>query len=188
MKQSDTIEELEKKLNDLSEFVYNLQDNLEGTNGTKDSINEISKEITKINTKFEEMKDIKNQIFGVMALFFGIFAFISLDLGVTTGLLSYFETDNYILLSITIVALLCSQIIFFICIYHFLLVPFLYKNQDAPKSLKIPYISMFVIIILFLVPLIWLYKENSELKQNQKHIDEQVKELISKSNPKTPAK
>jgi hypothetical protein len=73
-----------------------------------------------------EVKDLKTQIFSVMALFFGIFTFIAIDIGFTKGIMDrvkYFNNLEFI------ITFLFIQGLFFVAVY-FLIKPFLSKNTS----------------------------------------------------------
>jgi len=97
-----------------------------------------------------EVKDLKTQIFSVMALFFGIFTFISIDLSFTKGIMDrvkYFNNLEFI------ITFLFIQGLFFVAVYYFLLKPFLNTSkpstQQSSKVKKI-FIIIFLLLLVFL--------------------------------------
>jgi len=97
-----------------------------------------------------EVKDLKTQIFSVMALFFGIFTFISIDLSFTKGIMDrvkYFNNLEFI------ITFLFIQGLFFVAVYYFLLKPFLNtSNPSTQQSSKVKkiFIIIFLLLLVFL--------------------------------------
>jgi hypothetical protein len=117
------IENLTKTIKSLNDQLFSLEEQLSNIENkdakdvifqqfknTEEKINQLTEDVT-------EVKDLKTQIFSVMALFFGIFTFIAVDIGFTKGIFDYFPIPNA--LSI-IVLFIISQITFFTAIYFLL--------------------------------------------------------------------
>lgn len=157
------------------------------------SVSQQGKEINKfkenLNIAEEEvknLKDLRNHIFSVMALFFGVFAFISVDIGVTKSLLSYFSAvdgNSENLIFFIIGALIVSQAVFFVCIYFCLLRPFLNKINEKCETTKIHYIKLGIIVASLLLS-IFLIKENNSLKNNQSKLEKKLEMIVNNSTDK----
>lgn len=121
------------RISDLEEKVLNIT-NIKNDRRLYEA-NEDIKQLKKQLEEFKELKHLKTQIFSIMALFFGVFAFISLDINITKSLLSYSQIDehgnviNALNLAIVLSCILIAQVIFFFCLYKFLLKPFLNVNK-----------------------------------------------------------
>src|SRR5699024_8188943 len=136
------IAKLENKVN----YIISLVDNY------KEEKNSNEAKIKEINDKIDEVNKLKVQIFSIMALFFGIFAFISVDVSFTKDLISISFIESVIktkpslkLFFVNIspnyapaLLFILSQFIFFTCIYFFLLRKFFNKTSSLYVS-KEPY-------------------------------------------------
>jgi hypothetical protein len=131
------IENLKTRVIDLEEKLLIFINNTENDKRFE-KINEDFQEVENVKKTLDDLKDIKTQIFSIMALFFGIFAFISLDFNITSSLLSYAETDegvilNWLSLCLILSAIIICQFIFFFCIYNWLLKPFFNVKKSVNK-------------------------------------------------------
>jgi hypothetical protein len=92
------------------------------------------KEANEISQKaITEVDSIQKNIFSIMALFFGIFTFISIDLSFTKGIMDrvkYFNNLEFI------ITFLFIQGLFFVAVYYFLLKPFLNTSKSSTQQSK----------------------------------------------------
>jgi hypothetical protein len=108
----------------------------------------------KSEESIKEAKSIQNNIFSIMALFFGIFAFISIDISFTKGIMDrvkYFNNSEFIITFIGI------QLSFFFAVYFFLLKPFLNKNTSKPSTQQSSKVKNFFIYIFPLLLLLLFF-------------------------------
>ncbi len=184
VKISNNLNRLAKNYVKTNDQVFGLEQKIEELDNISRTFpDELSK--TKIQLEaqvksIEELKDVKSQIFAVMALFFGIFAFLSIDIGVTKSLLTFSDSQDRIMLFTVVGALLVSQIIFFFCLYYFLLVPFLNRTHNKQITSKISYIILFMCGILIGL-CVYLSISNSDLQKNQDNLQNQINILNAKT-------
>ncbi|MDR2008773.1 MAG: hypothetical protein LBQ34_07390 [Alphaproteobacteria bacterium] len=180
------IESLEKKLKD---------DLIDDKDKIKDEI-----KLT-LNMEFEEgikkeIKDTKMQIFTVMAMFFGIFAFISADLSLSRGIFSHYSNDIYIHPVLLIAGFILVQLIFFIFIYG--IISHFFEIHETPSNILIEKkhktlgfkvrkccshinkpIFIYCLIAVIIVLLVLLWREDSRIDKI-----EQCNQAIIKNHPK----
>ena len=113
-------------------------------------------------------------------MFFGIFAFISIDLDVTNSLLSFSKSEDRTILFVSIIALLVSQVIIFFCLYYFLLVPFLNRTHNKQITSKISYIILSMCVLLIGL-CVYFSISNSTLQKNQDNLQNQINILNAKT-------
>ena len=117
----------------------------EAKNKSEESIKKSAESIKKVDS-------MQNNIFSIMALFFGIFAFISIDISFTKGIMDrvkYFNNLSFILTFIV------TQGLFFSCIYFFLIKPFLNKNTSQASTQQSSKVKKFFIYIFPLLLLLF---------------------------------
>lgn len=89
------------------------------------------------------------------------------------------STEDKTVLFIVIGALIVLEVLFFFCLYYFLLVPFLNRVHNREIISKNHYVILFVFFIL-LVLCIWLAISNKKLKDNQEDLQHQIEILNNK--------
>ncbi|MDR2008537.1 MAG: hypothetical protein LBQ34_06160 [Alphaproteobacteria bacterium] len=114
-----------------------IDDALKRVSAAESTIKRQTDEYNNLIAIIEKQKtDIENfriQIFSIMALFFGIFAFISIDFNFTRSVFSYSKDVQFVDPILLVIIFILLQFIFFIFIRYFLISPFLPKNINGEK-------------------------------------------------------
>jgi hypothetical protein len=141
----------EKKLSE--EYIKKSEESIKKY---EESMKKYEESITKSKEYIKKVDSMQNNIFSIMALFFGIFAFISIDISFTKGIMDrvkYYNNSEFI------ITFLGIQLSFFFAVYFFLIKPFLNQNTSqasTQQSSKVKnfFIYIFPLLLLFFIFLI----------------------------------
>ena len=160
IKNNDLNRSMQKSYSDLLSFVNEAKNKSEeykkkseeSIKKYEESMKKYEESITKSKEYIKKVDSMQNNIFSIMALFFGIFAFISIDISFTKGIMDrvkYFNNLSFILTFIV------TQGLFFYSIYFFLIKPFLNQNTSKPSTQQSSKVKNFFIYIFPLLLLLF---------------------------------